>query len=122
MNRCLAIGFALQFGSLTLSSASVAEPIERATRMVTYDELDLSTTSGVKALRRRIEQALNQVCLDPSGPAPGGTVDPTCKSDGWRAVRPQVAIVVAQAQAGRMIAGERTPVRVSDTDGRRSSH
>lgn len=121
MNRCLALACALLFASLAVSSACFAEPIERATRMVTYDDLDLSTTSGVKALRRRIEVALNQLCLDPSGPAPGGTVDPSCKSDGWQAVRSQMATAVAQAQAGRMIAGTRAPIRVSETDRRPSS-
>lgn len=121
MNRRLAFACALLFASLTVSSACFAQPIMRATRLVTYDDLDLSTPSGQKSLHRRLERALNQLCLDPSGPGPGGTVDPTCKSDGWQAVRPQVAIAVAQAQAGKMVAGTQTPIRESDADRRGSS-
>lgn len=122
MNRCLAFFCALLFASLTVSSACFAQPVVRATRLVTYNDLDLSTPAGRQALHRRLEHALNQVCLDPNGPAPGGTVDPSCKSNGWLAVHPQVAIAVAQAEAGKMIAGTRAAIRVSDSDGRRSSH
>lgn len=117
MNRCLTLACVL-FASLPCS----AQPIAGATRLVAYGDLDLSTTRDRKVLHRRLEQALNQVCLDPSGPAPAGTIDPTCKSDGWRAVRPQVAFAVAQAAAKNAVAWTRTPIRVSDTDGRRSSH
>ena len=122
MNRCLAFACALLFASLSVSSTCFAQPIVRATRLVAYDDLDLSTTRDRKVLHRRLEQALNQMCLDPSGPAPAGTIDPTCKSDGWRAVRPQVAFAVAQAEAKNAVAWTRTPIRVSDSDGRRSSH
>lgn len=120
MSRCLGFARALLFASLTVSSACFGQPIVRATRLVSYSDLDLSTARGQKTLHRRLEQALNQLCLDPSGPAPGGTVDPSCKSDGWLAVRPQMATAVARAQAGRMIAGRRAPIRVSETDPRPS--
>jgi UrcA family protein len=78
MNRYLASLLALLFASLAVSSACFAEPTDQLTQMVRYDDLDLSTAKGMATLHRRIERAANQVCLDWTGPAPGGKVDANC--------------------------------------------
>ena len=120
MNRCLAFACALLFASLTVSSACFAQPIMRATRLVTYDDLDLSTPSGQKSLHRRLERALNQLCLDPSGPGPGGTVDPTCKSDGWQAVR-RSHLQIGRLASRSPSSGNRCCPSTSGKNGRRDA-
>ena len=78
MNRYLASLLALMFASLAVSSACFAEANDRATRLVRYDDLDLSTAKGKASLHRRIEYSVNQVCLDSTGPSPGGKIDSIC--------------------------------------------
>lgn len=96
MNRCLAAFLALLFASLTVSSACLAEPNGQATQLVRYDNSDLSTVQGVKALKRRIELAANRVCLDVSGPSPGGQVDLGCRADALASARSQIEAAIAQ--------------------------
>jgi UrcA family protein len=100
MNRCLAAFLALLFASITVSSACFAEPSGQATRLVRFDDLDLSTSEGVKALHRRINNAANQVCLDASGPSPGVQVDLGCRADALAAARWQIQDAIAQQQLG----------------------
>jgi UrcA family protein len=101
MNRCLAFARALRFASLTVSSPCFAGPVDGDAflvrhLLVRYADLDLSTATGIKALDRRVEHALNLVCVDYSGPSAAGTIDPVCKSDGRRSVQPQVAVAIAR--------------------------
>lgn len=100
MNRCLALVCALVLASLTVSSACLADPINQGTRLVWYDDLDLSTARGVAALNRRVDRALNVVCFDPFYPSPAGSVDPDCARDGRRAARAQIAIAIARHKLG----------------------
>jgi UrcA family protein len=80
MNCCLAFISAIQLTSLGVSSVSIADPVGPGVKLVRYDDPDLSTPSGMKEIRLRIEDALNEVCLDPNGPAPAGTVNIVCKA------------------------------------------
>jgi UrcA family protein len=104
MNRCLTFNCALLMASITVSSISLAKPIDPGVKLVRYDDLDLSTAAGMKALHRRIEAALDWVCLDPNGPSPAGAVNMACKIDGRRDAFAQVANVVAQQKSARAVA------------------
>ncbi len=114
MNRYLALACALLFASLTVSSACFAGSVDPGVKPVPYDDLDLSTEGGVKALHRRIEAALNQVCLDPSGPSPAGTVDMACKANGRRAAFAQIPNAVAEQQASRSLTGTQQAIAISN--------
>ena len=106
MNRCLAALLALLFASLTVSSACFAEPNGQAIQLVRYDDRDLSTSEGLRALKRGIELAANRVCLDASGPAPGGQVDLGCKADAVKSTHSQIETAIAQyrLRSGRAVA------------------
>jgi UrcA family protein len=119
MNRFLAPACALVFASLTVASDCVASPVDgdgvlvRNLR-VRYADLDLSKAVGIKALNRRIEYALNLVCVAYTGPSVTGTIDPDCQSDGRRAVQQQVVAAIAKqksatqgAESNFSIAGEK---------------
>jgi UrcA family protein len=101
MNRCLAAFLALLFASITVSSACFAEPDGQATRLVRYDDLNLSTPEGVKALHRRVYLTANQVCLDASGPSPGVQVDLGCRADALTGALLQIPDAIAQQQSGK---------------------
>lgn len=101
MNRCLVAFPALLSASLTISSACLADPAGQATRLIRYNDLDLSTPDGLKALDRRIELTANQVCMDVSGPSPGGQVDLGCKADAVAGARLQIQGAIAQQRLGR---------------------
>jgi UrcA family protein len=101
MNHFLAVSCTLLLASLNVSSAVAAATVEGGSRLVRYDDLDLSSALGISALNRRIDHALNQLCLDPSGPSPAPTVDIGCKQDGRRAASAQIAIAVAEQDVAR---------------------
>ena len=100
MNRCLAAFLALLFASITVSSACFAEPYGQVTRLVRYDDLDLSTPKGVKALHRRIIIAANWVCPDVSGPSPGAQLDLGCRADAVADAWAQIPNAIAQQRLG----------------------
>jgi UrcA family protein len=99
MNRSLATLLALLFASIAVSSACFAGPNVQVTRFVTYGDLDLSKTNDVKALHRRIDHAVNEVCLDTTGPIWPAIVDLTCKSEAWVSARAQVKDAIARHRA-----------------------
>jgi len=122
MIRFLAPILALLCASVAISSARAAQQNDPSIRLVPYGDLDLSTSRGIRALDRRIEHALNVVCLDPSGPSPAGVVDPDCKSDGWRAAHHQVAIVVARLQSGNLTAQALLPIQIAKARAKRPAN
>ena len=77
------------------STAASAEP---ATGVVRFDDLDLSRPADVRILHKRMDQAANAICLNPTGPSPAVIVDATCKSDAVRAARAQVGVLLASRQ------------------------
>ena len=97
MNRPLAFLLSLLVAAVTVSSACGA-PADSQSRIVAYDDLDLSTPSGVKALNRRLGDAANQICLDASGPAPAASVGSACRADAWRIARLQAENAIARQQ------------------------
>jgi UrcA family protein len=122
MNRCLALACALLFASLTVSSACFAGPVDPGVKPVPYDDLDLSSAGGMKALHRRIEAALNQVCLDPNGPSPSGTVDMACKIEGRRAAFAQIPGAIAEQQASRSLSGRRQAIAIANPQPEAATH
>jgi UrcA family protein len=104
---------------MILSSPAIAGPVDPGTRVVRYDDLDLSTVAGMKAIRRRIDNALNYVCFDPYGPGPAGEVNGACKANGRRSALAEVEIAAARQQESRKVDGieqasaGRTPQPVS---------
>lgn len=107
MIRCLALVYTISFASVIVSSPAIAGPVDPGTRLVRYDDLDLSTVAGMKVIHRRIDNALNYVCFDPYGPGPAGEVNGACKANGRRSALAQVGIAAAQQQASRKIDGTR---------------
>jgi UrcA family protein len=101
MNRSLAAFLALLFASLTVSSACFAEPRDQASLLVSYDEVDLLTPAGVKALHRRIDLAARQVCLDVSGPSPGGQADLGCEADALASGSSQIQDAITRQRLGK---------------------
>ena len=106
MTRCLAFTCALLFASVTIPNAGFASPVDGdgiivRHLLVRYGDLDLSTVTGIKALDRRIEHALNLVCVGYSGPSAAGTIDPDCKTNGRRAVLPQEAAAIARQKSAK---------------------
>jgi UrcA family protein len=104
MNRW-AFVLALMFAPSILPGAVLAEPFEPGVKLVRYDDLDLSTAAGMKVLHRRIEAALDDVCLDPNGPSPGVTVNTACKAESRRHALAETGIAAARQQASRASAG-----------------
>jgi UrcA family protein len=101
MNRCLAAFLALLCASLTVSSACLAQPHGQATVLVSYNDLDLSTAKGVKALERRVGLAANRVCMDASGPSPGVQVDLGCRADAVAGALTQIPHAIADQRLGK---------------------
>jgi UrcA family protein len=101
MNRCFAAFLALLCASLTVSSACFAQSKGHATRLVPYSDADLSTPAALKALHRRIDLTANQVCLDVSGPAPGGQVDAGCRAEAVANARSQIEHAIARQNLGQ---------------------
>jgi UrcA family protein len=99
MNRYPMLVTAALFASLTISSGCLAAPNDETVTLVRYGDLDLATPTGVRSLERRIETALNHVCLDPNGPGPAGKVDMSCKIDGRRVLQVQMAAAIAEQDA-----------------------
>jgi UrcA family protein len=104
MSRCLAAFLALLCASLAVSSACSAAENDEATRRILYGDLDLSTPDGLKTLNRRINHALDVVCLDPNGPSPAAVVDANCRRNSWQATRRDVALAIARQQSARATA------------------
>lgn len=102
MNRVLASLLALLFASLAISSACFAGPYDQpARRLVFYDDLDLSTPAGIKAVNRRVEQAAIQLCLDWSGPSPGAQRDLGCMANARTNALWQIEDAIARQRSAR---------------------
>lgn len=93
MNHPFALVAALLITGLSFSTTARAEASSEAYRQVSAIGLDLSTPAGRKAYQRRIEKAANALCVDATGPAPAGQVDPSCKAEAMNDVRRQLAAV-----------------------------
>ena len=120
MNRCLAAFLALLFASLTVSSACLAEPNDEVTIVVPYGQADLSTPPAVKALHRRIGLAANRVCLDVSGPSPGGQIDLGCRADALAGAHAQIERAIAQHRSStQAVAAIERPLASINTEDRR---
>jgi len=97
MNRALALLLSLLLAAVAVSSAFAASR-DSQSRIVSYDDLDLSTAAGVKALHRRLGHAANQICLDATGPAPAASVGATCRAEAWGNARATAKNVIARQQ------------------------
>ncbi len=95
MNRSLAACLAMTFGSTIVPSASLADPNGGATISVRYDDLNLLTPEGVKVLDRRIERAVDRVCVDSSRGAREARVDLACRDDALAAAHAQMPQAIA---------------------------
>ena len=93
MNHPSALVAALLITGLSFSATARAEASNLPSRHVSAAGLDLSTPAGLKAYERRIEKAANALCVDASGPAPAGRVDPLCKRDALNEARRQLDTV-----------------------------
>lgn len=96
MNRCLVACLALAFTSASVSSICLADPSGEATLLVQYDDLDLSTPAGLKALNRRIVRAADRACLEASAPAPGEQADSPCIADAIASAHSQISRAIAE--------------------------
>jgi UrcA family protein len=101
MNRFLATSLALLFASSTVSSACFAGPNGEASAVVRYDDLDLSTPAGVKALRFRLERAADQACGAASGIDAGQQPDWGCMADAMAAAIARVPSAIAEQRLSK---------------------
>lgn len=101
MKCCLGTCLAMTFAS-AVASPCLAGPAGVATLEVHYDDLDLSTPAGLKALDHRIKQAADQACLDASGPAPAQQVDLGCVADAIASAHAQVPQAIAEQQLKKL--------------------
>jgi UrcA family protein len=107
VNRFLASCLALFCASIAISSPCAAAPFAETSILVRHEDLDLSRPVGVKALHHRVELAINQLCVDASGPSPASRVDAECKANAWRMARVELEDAVARQQAGQATADAR---------------
>ena len=99
MSRSVTSIVALCFAALTVSSACIASD-DRESRLVRYDDLNLSRSDHVKLLQQRVERAANAICTDATGPSPAARVDAACKADALRAARAHLDELIAQQAIG----------------------
>jgi UrcA family protein len=86
--------------TLACGCPATAQQISRAVR---YQDLDLTSATGVRALRHRLARAVNLVCRLPRvGDRLTGSEDQDCRKEAANAVLPKMlgAIEIAQKRAG----------------------
>ena len=78
----------------------VEAPATLIVRHVAYNDLDMAATSGMRALNRRVGDAVTELCLEASGGfmASAGYQHgrSACATKAWAAVRPQIARALDQ--------------------------
>jgi UrcA family protein len=102
MNPFLVTPLAVLVGSVTVVSPCLAERNGDATIFVGYDDLDLSTPQGAKALKQRIEITAEQTCIAAAGISPGGQMDMACRTDALAMARSQIPAAIAEQRLRRM--------------------
>jgi UrcA family protein len=101
LSRFFSQVLALLFAPVASANVSIADPTDEATRLVFYDDLDLSTPRGVMTLRHRIEAAANAVCLDVNGPSPAVEVNQTCRYHALKDTDRQLELVLARQRQNK---------------------
>jgi UrcA family protein len=87
---------------LTLATGSPALA-EQITRIVHYHDLDLTTRTGTRTFRHRLQRAVNRVCRAPSPAAPlTGSEDQDCRAEVMAKVQPQMLVAIELAQTRAM--------------------
>ncbi|WP_167737382.1 UrcA family protein [Sphingomonas parva] len=72
----------------------------RATRVVAFNDLDLATPAGEKALMRRVSGAVRFVCS-----AAGDYVqEASCHTYAWKGARPQIELALDQSRTNPTLA------------------
>lgn len=98
MNRFLA-SLVIPF-SLAASSAQAASSNDPSTRVIPYDARGLYSDDDLRTLLRRINMAADQVCRDPNGPSPAGTVNLVCRAEAVGNAHQQLADAVTRRKPG----------------------
>jgi len=105
MNRFNQTLMAFLLAALAGSGAVSPARADQGTSLVRHDDLDLSKPADRRVLQIRMNQAANALCLNPTGPAPGVTVDATCKSDAVQAARAQLHELNAKRELAATASG-----------------
>lgn len=92
------------------ASPAFAEPVvtgkrlqideDQVTKVVHFNDLNIATADGEKALVRRVRSAVSYVCAG----AANFSVDTACKSYAWNGARPQMQTALAQARTNPALA------------------
>ena len=72
--------------------------IIRLSRVVSYADLDLATSSGAEALKKRVRQAAMGICVELKQEYPNTTQYGSCYKEAVNSGMPQVDAVVAAAE------------------------
>ncbi|HJS89373.1 MAG TPA: UrcA family protein [Steroidobacteraceae bacterium] len=72
--------------------------IIRLSRVVSYSDLDLATSTGAEALRKRVRRAAMGICVELKQEYPNTTQYGSCYKEAVDSGMPQVDAVVAAAQ------------------------
>ena len=76
--------------------APIQDDIPR--RYVTYSDLNLVHPAGLKALNRRVNSAVREVCLESVGSNGDFYLEMGCRSHAWDGARPQIDKAVERAR------------------------
>jgi len=74
-------------------------------KSVTYDDLDISTRKGQRALEHRIDRAVTRICLEAIGGSPAPPPrDRTCFVETKKEAMAKMKLAIAKVDSERMVA------------------
>ena len=96
---------ALLLTPLCLAAAPVqaASPEDHVSVVIPYGDDGVATADGLSDMRRRIGIAVDEFCMDPSGPSPAVTVNLVCRFDALRSAHAQLNDLVARQRTGLLV-------------------
>lgn len=101
----------LALGAVTIFSAGTAAspPVERIVvhavapqdqirRTVSYRDLNLVTTVGAQTLHRRVDRAVQSLCVEAVGAVANEELEMKCAKSSWAGANPQVEQAIERAK------------------------
>lgn len=80
----------------------VTAPTDIVVRHVSYADLNLASERGAKVLNRRVDGAIDSLCIEAVGPDTYSlattTANMACTAGAWKGARPQIARAVERAR------------------------
>jgi UrcA family protein len=87
------------FTALLTVATGCPATAQQVSRVVSYRDLDLTTPSGIRTLRRRLVSTVNRICRVPAASAPLlGVPDQDCRAQALSDVEPRMLHAVELAE------------------------